>query len=370
MKRSFGWKRQPRDDRDFQFAPSRRLLASLPSSLDLAAGMGPQLDQGNLGSCGPNAADECIAFDQGAESLPVVGASRLFVYYCTRDLMNTISDDSGVDNRSMLKALNKWGFPAESLMPYKDDATTFTHRPADSVYNAALVNRIINYAAVAQTPQTMKGTLASRLPFVFGFDVYPGMLSDQAARTGIVPLPAAHETPVGGHDVTFLGFDDAKQMYKFRNHWMNDDGRPWGDNGYGYLPYAYAHNAALAGDFWVINSVPSSIVVPPIPPTPPSPTPSPSSIIEQVDAIFAKLISANMNRPIVVVMLKMVQTLVDSFLIAHPIGLRASMGPADLVPLIDLIFQQIEARRPAWANWLQTVNAMIDNFLTANVATA
>ncbi|HLG96380.1 MAG TPA: hypothetical protein VKX49_08720 [Bryobacteraceae bacterium] len=45
-------------------------------------------------------------------------------------------------------------------------------------------------------------------------------------------------------------YDDAKQLFTFRNSW----GSSWGDQGYGYLPYAYVLDPSLASDFWVILS--------------------------------------------------------------------------------------------------------------------
>lgn len=261
MKRHYGWKRQPRDDRDFRYVPPLRLLRSLPSSMDLGAGMGPQLDQGSLGACGPNSADELIEFDQRAEGRTSASVSRLFVYYATRLLMGTVRQDSGVDNRTLLKALAKSGYCDEKLWPYV--VSRFAQKPPAGLFTAATANAIRNYAAVAQAPDHMRGCLVAGRPFLFGFTCYPGLESQSAARTGIVPLPKKSERPIGGHDVTIFAYDDAGfggrikgPAYKFRNHWLNDDGSPWGDHGNGYLPAAYAENANLAGDFWVINAVP------------------------------------------------------------------------------------------------------------------
>ncbi|HZZ77182.1 MAG TPA: C1 family peptidase [Gemmataceae bacterium] len=374
MPRKFtsGWKRQAKDDRDYQFHPARKLLRSLPQAADLSSGMGPQLDQGALGTCGPNSAAECIAYDQRAESLAVNGAARLFVYYTTRALMGTLNEDSGVDNRTMLKALNQSGFAGEQLYPYSDDPRTFKLKPPQAVYDAAKPNRIINYAAVQQAEAVMKGTIASGLPFIFGFDVFNGMLSDAVAQTGIVPMPGPGETPVGGHDVTFVGYDDAKRLYKFRNHWMNSPDVPWGDNGYGYMPYDYAHNPNLSSDFWVINAVPGQIAPPaPIPtPVPTPPAPSPINIQQQIDAVFAVLIAQAGSRPIVALMLRTVQTLIDNYLATHPVSRSASLAPADLKAIIDLVFQAIETSRPAWASYLQVVNAMIDAYLDSKAVAA
>src|SRR5207248_1154364 len=95
-----GWKRQELDHRDFRFTVPARMTAQLPAKVDLSANMPAQLNQAELGSCGPNSADECLEYDERVEHLPVVSASRLFIYWVTRSLMpgQPINEDSGVDN--------------------------------------------------------------------------------------------------------------------------------------------------------------------------------------------------------------------------------------------------------------------------------
>jgi C1A family cysteine protease len=276
---SLGWKRQQFDPRDVYFLP-RTASGTQPSACSLESGMAPNLDQQDLGSCGPNTADECLTFDETAQSLPVTFASRLFIYYTTRVLMGSVGQDSGVDNRTMLKALAQYGFPAESLWPY--DTSRFTVKPPANVYAAALPNRIVNYAAVIQNISQMKGCILAGRPFIFGFDVFQQIMSDQAAQTGVLTDPPPGAMPIGGHDVTIFAYDDngfglgRGPMFKFRNHWTNGDGTPWGDKGNGYISYSYA-TGSHASDFWVINSIPGSPVPPPTPPPPPLPPPPPAT---------------------------------------------------------------------------------------------
>jgi C1A family cysteine protease len=259
-KRDFfaGWKRQEPDYRDFHYVVPRTMTAQLPPKADLSANMPPQLDQGELGACGPNSLDECAEYDEKVQGLKVNSASRLFIYWVTRSLMpgKPTDEDSGVDNRTMLKAVAKYGFCNETLWPYK--VAKFSHKPPQSCFTAARKNRIKSYAAVQQNLAQMKGCIASGFPFLFGFDVYESFMTDAVAKTGIVPMPkVATEKQIGGHDVTFFGYDDSTKMFKFRNHWVNPDGTPWGDHGNGYFPYDYAVSS-MASDFWVINAVPAA----------------------------------------------------------------------------------------------------------------
>lgn len=275
MPHSYGLIRQKRDPRDFLASFNSRLVSALPPSLDLSIDTGPLLDQGSLGSCGPNTAAENIDYDQLAEGITLSPPSRLFIYYNTRMLMGTVNSDSGVDNRTMMKALAQYGYCDESLWPYADDPTTFTKRPPIAAYAAGQPNRISNYAGVQVSLGQIKAAIFTRHLVIFGTEVFQGIESDQAAQTGIVPDPSPTESPVGGHDISLVGWDDLTQRFKFRNHWVNADGTPWGDGGYGYFSYKYATNIAWVSDLWMINSVPGQVTPPQPPPVPPSPPPIP-----------------------------------------------------------------------------------------------
>ena len=256
--RYFGWKRQQPDRRDVRFVPEPHIMTALPPAADLTAGMGEVLAQGQLGSCGPNSIDSLVMFDQQKQGLRVEPISRLFTYYTTRYLMGTTPYDSGVDNRTMLKAVHKYGFCDETTWPY--DINVFTQKPPQSAYTEALPNAITNYAAVAQDIDAIRGCIASGFPFLFGFTVYESFESTQVTHTGIVPLPGSNERVLGGHDVCVVGYDDSTQRLKFKNSWNG-----WGENnsGYGYFPYAYALDRNLSGDFWVINAIPGGAPSPP-----------------------------------------------------------------------------------------------------------
>jgi hypothetical protein len=108
----------------------------------------------------------------------------------------------------------------------------------------------------------MKASIYLGHSVIFGFEVFQQIMSSQAAQTGVLTTPASTDNSIGGHDVSLVGWDDSTQMFKFRNHWMNGPGQPWGDNGYGYIPYAYATSANWVSDLWVINAVPGGVSPP------------------------------------------------------------------------------------------------------------
>jgi hypothetical protein len=351
-----GWRRQRPDPRDLHYLPPRRVRLAQALSVDLSQNMGVQLNQDQLGSCGPNTADELIQYDQKVQGLPVIGASRLFIYYNTRVIMGTVGQDSGVDNRSMMQALANQGFCPESAWPYNE--SQYTTKPPPAAYAAALLDLVTSYAAVAQNLSAMQATLASGFPFMFGFDCFNQIMSDQAAANGILTDPTG--SVIGGHDVSICGYNATTSplpgvksgnqwpagFFKFRNHWMNDATTPWGDGGYGYVSFAYA-TGLHASDFWVINALPggdrpgppSPVPPSPVPPIPPGPTGQ--QIQAVVDAVFAQLEKAH---PFLAPLLRQVQAYVDAALV-HQFGgqaaLVAKLAPADWIKLIMAVLNDV-----------------------------
>jgi C1A family cysteine protease len=84
-------------------------------------------------------------------------------------------------------------------------------------------------------------------PAVAGLTVYQSFTAESVAATGIIQMPKAKESVVGGHAVCFVGYDDKKKILKFLNSW----GAAWGDHGYGYLPYDYFREQS--SDCWTFR---------------------------------------------------------------------------------------------------------------------
>lgn len=270
---SFGWRPSPPDFRDQLYHAPRHIMEALPPSIDLTvptlpAPYEPPFNQGNLGSCGPNSLAGDIVFaafrQQKLASCPM--PSRLFIYYNARVLMGTVNEDSGVYNRDLMKAIAQYGWCDESLWPY--DVAKFRVKPPAAAYDQASKRKISQYLSVAQDLNTIKSCLAGGDTFIFGFSVYSSMLTSQVDQTGDIPMPSNRDSLEGGHDVDIVGYDDATQKFKIRNSWGN-----WGKNGYGTIPYAYALNPRLSGDFWTARhaGLPDD-PTPPVPPIPPTPS--------------------------------------------------------------------------------------------------
>lgn len=264
---AYGWTPSPPDHRDVMYAaPAHLMAAELPRVVSLRSKFAMEpFNQGALGSCGPNSAAGDIVIAQGNDGLTQIKTpSRQFIYWVTRSLMGTVNEDSGVNNRAMLKALNQYGWCDEELCPYQ--INRFTVRPSEQAFSQAVARRIVAYLRVQQDLQTMKACLAGGDPFIYGFSVYASFESPQTSNTGVVPMPTAGEKLLGGHDVLIIGYDDVREAFEFRNSY----GVEWGDGGHGWMPYRYATNANLSSDFWTVQK--SAMPVP----APPSPVPIPA----------------------------------------------------------------------------------------------
>ncbi|WP_104090027.1 C1 family peptidase [Arthrobacter sp. GMC3] len=245
----YGWVPDLPDQRDFHFAAPMSVQASLPPAVDLTSSCPPVYDQGQLGSCTGNGVAGVIQFDALKEGLADTSTpSRLFIYYNERVIEGTVASDAGAQIRDGIKTVATTGVCDETLWPY--DITKFADKPTPACYTAAKKQQAITYSRVGQTLAQMKGCLASGYPVVFGFTVYASFESTQVASTGVVPMPAAGESVLGGHCVVAVGYDDASQRFTIRNSW----GTSWGMAGYATMPYPYLLSSSLASDFWTVRS--------------------------------------------------------------------------------------------------------------------
>jgi C1A family cysteine protease len=258
----YGWVPDLPDARDHLYLAPRAAVVNLPPSVDLKAGLPDAYNQGRIGSCTGNAIAGAFEFELRKQQLPDFTPSRLFIYYNERTIENTVGSDSGAMIRDGIKSVATQGVCPETEWPYDDTpadpasgafpaGSKAAQKPSKQCYADAAAHRATSYQRVSRVLDQMKGCLASGYPFVFGFSVYASFESAEVARTGDAPLPAPHETLLGGHAVLAVGYDDATQRFVVRNSW----GPGWGRNGHFTLPYAYLTEPGLASDFWTVRVV-------------------------------------------------------------------------------------------------------------------
>jgi hypothetical protein len=258
--KKYGWKKDKYTEHDIATRPALSTYKKLTfhpylsniSSVDLRNKCPPVYDQGQLGSCTANATCAAYGFEMMKQGEKYVDMSRLYLYYCSRDMEGTVDQDSGAEIKDVVSVTEKTGLCVDSLWPY--DITKFTEKPPQTCYDDSLLHKTMNGERIEQTSDSIKQCLLDGYPVIFGFQVYDSFESETVAKTGIVPMPnTTTEKLLGGHAVLIVGFTqlNGQEYFIVRNSW----GESWGDKGYFYMPPAYILDSTLASDFWSIKLV-------------------------------------------------------------------------------------------------------------------
>ena len=192
--RSYGWKRDLADPRDFRFTPPPVGFVP-PRSAFLADVLPPAYDQAQLGSCTANAIAGLVQFVRRRERLQDFVPSRLMIYFDERVIEGTVPDDAGASLRDGLASVAKQGVCPEAFWPYIP--ANFTIKPPAHCYASAMSDCALAYARVAQDLTEMQHALARGNPFVVGFSVYDSFESNATAQSGRVDMPGSGEKPSG-----------------------------------------------------------------------------------------------------------------------------------------------------------------------------
>lgn len=204
-------------------------------------------DQGDLGSCAGNAitnAYEIMLLRQYPDKFTEL--SRLFVYYNSRLLDDTIDEDAGAYLRDGMKAIQKYGVCSEQLWPY--DISKFNVKPTDECYADGLTRTISSYESL-QTTDNIINALNLNKPVVLGVTVYDSF-NEVTAIDPVVPLPTYYEkNKGGGHAVTIIGYDLPNRKFLIKNSYGTD----WGDRGYGWLTFDYVEREKFEAWTFTIN---------------------------------------------------------------------------------------------------------------------
>lgn len=94
-----------------------------------------------------------------------------------------------------IEALEEFGTCLESIWPY--DTARVNARPNDEAYNEASNHKITEAFQIDIDLNEMKSCLAQGFPFAFGLKLYASF--DEAAKTGVVPLPSKQESSRKSH---------------------------------------------------------------------------------------------------------------------------------------------------------------------------
>lgn len=261
------FKASPSDTRDHVLNFSKP--ASSLSLVDLSKFCTSIKDQGAIGSCTAHAGVALMEYFYKKNMSGKIDDlfSEKFLYYTTRvDVAKWPSnEDSGAYIRDTLKAMVQFGVCMESSFPYLragEKSCKYADSPAPSAYTEALNFQVTRYARISEINKSqclaeLKTLLQDGHAFVGGFTCYENIFN---GSNGLIPPPSGKI--IGGHAVLFVGFDDTKNVFKFKNSWSAS----WGDKGYGYLPYQYVLSGNMS-DLWTIyqqefNNKPFDVIVP------------------------------------------------------------------------------------------------------------
>ncbi|HTJ97150.1 MAG TPA: C1 family peptidase [Rhodocyclaceae bacterium] len=235
-------------------AAVKQAAKALPAAVDLRHWCSPIENQGELGSCTAHAGVGLLEYYERRTSGKHLDGSRLFLYKVTRQLLGYKGDD-GANLRDTMKAMVLFGVPPEKYWPY--DTKKFNDEPSAFCYSFAQNYQALEYyrldpsgASPSTVLDNVKRSLAAELPAMFGFSVYSSIPPVDDGK-GLIPYPVKGDALEGGHAVLAVGYDDKKKIgtskgaLLIRNSW----GKEWGEQGYGWLPYAYVEHG-LADDFW------------------------------------------------------------------------------------------------------------------------
>jgi hypothetical protein len=168
-----------------------------------------------------------IAEGKYGKSGKVYDYSEQWLYQNCKKIDGSNGQWGGTYLRAVMKVLNKVGVPIESAWPYTDKGI--------NVGKPKFWAELIARWAVIGSYWSVNNLTEMKAALIDGPVIIGGPLHQEWALPvhGVIKYPANPGTNFGGHAVCAVGYDDERQVVKFKNSWS----KFWGDRGYGYIPY-------------------------------------------------------------------------------------------------------------------------------------
>jgi C1A family cysteine protease len=258
---AFGWLRDLPDPRDY--GPDHPNVAEIARELrprgtprasktDWSEFFPEVEDQLNPSACTSCACAGLTGYFERRSNGLSVRSSWHFLYQVTHWLSGR-PEGAGVELRTTLKALARFGIPPERYWPY--DPARAPEEPGPFLFAYGREYQSLVYirldpigSAGPQVLQRVRAHLSGGFPSVFGFSAFESLTNGAD-----IPFPTRFDAVIGGSTAVAVGFDDTRRIrstrgaLRVRMSW----GAAWGDEGYGWLPYAFVEEG-LANDFWTL----------------------------------------------------------------------------------------------------------------------
>ena len=229
----------PYDKRDFIYKAPHILSAS-SNRVDHTYFMSSVKNQGLLGSCVAFAVSGMKEWQENIEHICEVkkgkkdhrdgkeyDLSEQWIYYNCKKI-DLWEGEEGTSLRYAMKVLNKIGVPSENGWKYNDIEVGKPESWAKMVARWAKIGSYQRINGLIELKQAL-----AKSPVPIGVGVFLEMF--YTGHDGIVKDPANEDNFCGGHALCAVGYDDDRELIKFKNSWSNG----WGHEGYGYLSYDY-----------------------------------------------------------------------------------------------------------------------------------
>jgi hypothetical protein len=270
---------QEDDALDYEYTPINTKASAPPVyelPFDPTTDQVPRIDQMQQGSCVGHGTSGVMMFNLIiVRGQPTAVLSRAYAYYNARLLEGTTATDSGAQIRDGAKGVGKYGICTEEEMPYNDQVWNVA--PTLTDYAAGKLDLAVTYKAVHQPNINL--TIADGRPIVYGMNCFSSMMSDEVAKTGVIPMPKDGDEPEGGHCTWLFGYNTTSQPWTSpsglvypphtkagRNSWrepgpdgQDSDGKWWGAEGNYFLPQAM-FDEKQCSDYWVIETTGAAAV--------------------------------------------------------------------------------------------------------------
>jgi len=250
MKYTYNYTFEKKDNRDFKFKNLSKPLLNIPLYFNIS-NLPDVLNQGSLGSCTAQAVSNALrhCLKKEKPQYPEIidfQPSRLYIYYYSRFLANTVNEDSGAVIRDVMKAISKYGACSSEYWPYI--ISKFTIKPPAICLKKGRDHiKGLIYLYLNQNEKELKSAIFKGYPIICGIKIFESFESEESLSTGDVQMPNGQF--FGGHCILLVGYNDLTKRFTFQNSWGIDVG----NKGYFTIPYEYILNSDYASDFWTIE---------------------------------------------------------------------------------------------------------------------